>query len=225
MAETLRYVAERNGVEDVGCVRARPVLPEIDGARGRIFEDAGALSLGRAERLVPPYIERYHRWGGVTAEGRTHVLDQALPYLTTENRAYLDDHLHKSGLRAVLCTEVAGDAVHLGVALFDEEQSPRCPVRARRVGARLERLVRPDVPAEPRRHRRVRGQPDPGAHPRGHGHRPPERQAPRQAAHPQARPGPRDPPHARQRRLQHRRDRRPVQCQQAHRVRLPAAHD
>jgi DNA-binding NarL/FixJ family response regulator len=104
----------------------------IGPTRGRIFEDAGALSLGRAERLVPSYIERYHRWDplaqlvarrGVTAAGRTHVLDQALPYLTTENRIYLDDHLHKSGLRAVLCTEVAGEAVHLGVALFDEEQS------------------------------------------------------------------------------------------------------
>jgi hypothetical protein len=31
MAETLRYVAERDGVEDVGCVRARPALPEVDG--------------------------------------------------------------------------------------------------------------------------------------------------------------------------------------------------
>src|ERR1017187_10978208 len=51
---------------------------------------------------------------------------------------------------------------------------------------------------------------DPPADPRGHGHRPPERQAPRQAAQAQARPGPRDRPHARPRRLQHRRDRRPV---------------
>jgi DNA-binding CsgD family transcriptional regulator len=103
----------------------------IGPTRGRIFEDAGALSLGRAERLVPSYIERYHRWDplaqlvarrGVTAAGRTHVLDQALPYLTAENRIFLDDHLHKSGLHAVLCTEVAGE-VHLGVALFGEEQS------------------------------------------------------------------------------------------------------
>lgn len=31
MAETLRFVAERNGVEDVGYVRARPALPEVDG--------------------------------------------------------------------------------------------------------------------------------------------------------------------------------------------------
>ena len=41
----------------------------------------------------------------------------------------------------------------------------------------------------------------------------------------QARPGPRDPPHARQRRLQRRRDRRPVQRQQAHRVPVPGTHD
>jgi resolvase-like protein len=66
--------------------------------------------------------------------------------------------------------------------------------------------------------------PHPPAHPRGHGHRPPERRAPRQAARPQGRPGPRDPPHARQRRLQHRRDRRPVQRQQANRVPVPGAH-
>jgi DNA-binding CsgD family transcriptional regulator len=103
----------------------------IGPTRGRIFEDADALSLGRAGRLVPSYVERYHRWdplaqlvarGGVTAAGRTHVLDQALSHLTAENRVFLDDHLHKGGLHAVLCTEVAGDAVHLGVALFAEEQ-------------------------------------------------------------------------------------------------------
>ena len=38
-------------------------------------------------------------------------------------------------------------------------------------------------------------------------------------------PGPRDPPHARQRRLQRRRDRRPVQRQQAHRVSVLGTHD
>src|ERR1039457_1278170 len=101
---------------------------------------------------------------------------------------------------------------------------PRRPLRARRLRVRLERPVRPDVPPDPRRDRRVRGQPHPAADPRGHGHRPPERLAPRQAAQAQARPGPRDPPHARPRRLQHRRDRRPVQRQQAHRLPVPGAH-
>lgn len=104
----------------------------IGPTRGRIFQDAGVLSLGRVGRIIPSYIEHYHRWDplaqlvaryGVTAAGRTLVLDQALPYLTDENRMFLDRHLYKDGFHAVLCTEGAGDAVHLGIALFDEQES------------------------------------------------------------------------------------------------------
>jgi DNA-binding CsgD family transcriptional regulator len=100
--------------------------------RSGIFHDAGALTLGRAARMVPSYIEHYHRWDplaqlaarrGVTATGCTLVLDQALPHLTADNRMFLDRHLYKGGFRAVLCTEGAGEAAHLGMALFDEQES------------------------------------------------------------------------------------------------------
>lgn len=100
--------------------------------RERIFQDPGATSLGRAEQLVPEYFEHYHRWDplaqllarcSVKAAGRTHVLDQTRPYLTGENRLFLDQHLYKGGLHAVLCTECAADTVHLGLALFDERES------------------------------------------------------------------------------------------------------
>ena len=102
--------------------------------RSSIFQDAtaGTLTLGRAGRLVSSYIEHYHRWDplaqlvarrGVPPAGRTLVLDQTLRYLTAENRMYLDQHLYRGGFHAVLCTEVAGDAVHIGVALFAEQES------------------------------------------------------------------------------------------------------
>ena len=119
--------------------------------RGRIFQDTDALGLGRVGRLVLPYIEHYHRWDplaqlvarcGVTAAGRTHVLDQTRPYLTDENQMYLERHLYKSGMHAVLCTEAAGEAVHLGLALFKEEEcafSPRDIAIMQRVGRLLTR--------------------------------------------------------------------------------------
>src|SRR5215472_5979012 len=100
--------------------------------RNLIFQDGGALTLGRPGRMVPSYIEHYHRWDplqqlvarrGVPPAGRTLVLDQTLPYLTAENRMFLDQHLYKGGFHAVLCTEVAGDAVHIGMCLFHEQES------------------------------------------------------------------------------------------------------
>jgi DNA-binding CsgD family transcriptional regulator len=100
--------------------------------RSRLFQDAGVLTLGRAAALVPSYMGHYHRWDplaqlvarlGVPPAGRTLVLDQTRPYLTAENRMYLDQHLYKGGFHAVLCTEGAGDAVHIGMVLFDEQES------------------------------------------------------------------------------------------------------
>jgi DNA-binding CsgD family transcriptional regulator len=100
--------------------------------RSRIFQDADVLTIGRAIRLVPSYIGHYHHWDplaqlvarlGVPPAGRTLILDQTRPYLTAENRMYLDQHLYKGGFHAVLCTEGAGDAVHIGMALFDEQES------------------------------------------------------------------------------------------------------
>jgi DNA-binding CsgD family transcriptional regulator len=103
----------------------------LGATRGRIFQDSGALTLGRPDRLVPAYIEHYHRWDplaqlvarrGVTAAGCTLVLDQTRPYLTAENQLYLDRHLYRNGLHAVLCTEGAAQSVHLGLAVFDERE-------------------------------------------------------------------------------------------------------
>ncbi|MBS2965155.1 hypothetical protein KGA66_19045 [Actinocrinis puniceicyclus] len=50
------------------------------------------------------------------------MLDETRPYLTDENRLYLEQYLYQSGFHSVLCTEGAGDAVHLGLALFDEQE-------------------------------------------------------------------------------------------------------
>jgi DNA-binding CsgD family transcriptional regulator len=119
--------------------------------RGRIFQDTNALCLGGAGRLVPQYVEHYHRWDplaqlvarhGVTATGRTLSLDQTRPYLTDENRLFLDQHLYKGGFHAVLCTEGAGNAIHLGLALFDERERAfgvRDIAVIRRVGRMLTR--------------------------------------------------------------------------------------
>jgi DNA-binding CsgD family transcriptional regulator len=100
--------------------------------RGRIFQDAGALTLGRAGRLVPSYLEHFHRFDplaqlvarrGVPATGRTLVLDQTRPYLNAENHMFLQRHLYQGGFHAVLCTEATADVVHLGLALFHEQES------------------------------------------------------------------------------------------------------
>jgi len=56
-------------------------------------------------------------------EGCTLVLTQTRCCLTAENRLYLDDHLYKGGLHAQLCTEGAGDAVHLALGVFGEQES------------------------------------------------------------------------------------------------------
>ena len=93
--------------------------------RGRIFGDPNAVSRGP---FLSAYLEHYHRWDpvpqlvarrGVTAAGCVVTLDQTRPYLTAENRLYLDRHLYRAGFHAVLATEVAGNGVHLGLALFD----------------------------------------------------------------------------------------------------------
>lgn len=121
----------------------------IGPTRDRIFHDAGVLTLGRASRLVRSYVEHYHRWDplaqlvarrGVPPGGRTLVLGQTLPYLTTENRMYLDQHLYRAGFHAVQCTEGAGDTVHLGMALFDEQENA-FGVRDMAIMHRLGRLL------------------------------------------------------------------------------------
>jgi DNA-binding NarL/FixJ family response regulator len=95
--------------------------------RGRMFGDKNSLSFGRVGSLLPAYIERYHRWDplpqlaaryGATA-ACTLTLEQTRPYLTAENRLYLEQFFYKGGLHAELATEVAGDAAHFGLALFD----------------------------------------------------------------------------------------------------------
>lgn len=97
-----------------------------------MFRDTDALSLGRAVRLVPSYIEHYHRWEPLaqliarcrpTAAGHAHVLDHTRPYLTDENRLFLDRHLYQGGLHAVLCTEGGGAAAYLALVVFDERES------------------------------------------------------------------------------------------------------
>ena len=134
----------------------------IGPTRGRIFQDTGALTLGRTGRMLPAYIEHYHRWDplaqlvarrGVSAAGRTLMLDETRPYLTEENRLYLDRHLYQGGFHAVLCTEGAGDAVHLGLALFDEQEGAfgaRDVAVMQRLGRQLTRqaelLARPAQP-------------------------------------------------------------------------------
>ena len=59
MAETLRYVAERNGIEDVVCVRARPALAEVDdgwrAALGARLAADGPNNQGRRERTGGPH--------------------------------------------------------------------------------------------------------------------------------------------------------------------------
>jgi len=96
-------------------------------------------------------------------------------------------------------------------------RSTRTPVAGRRPAAQTQSRAKPGHP-QAGLPRLLAGE---RAHPRGHGHRPAERQAPGQAAPAQARPGPRDPPHARQRQLQRCRDRRPVQREQAYCVPVP----
>jgi len=59
MAETLRYVAERNGIEDVVCVRARPALPTVDddwrAALGARLAADRPSNQGRRERAGGPH--------------------------------------------------------------------------------------------------------------------------------------------------------------------------
>jgi DNA-binding CsgD family transcriptional regulator len=103
----------------------------IGPTRGRLFQDPGALTLGRPGRMLPAYLEHYHRWDplaqlaarrGAGTAGCTLVLDQTRPYLTDENRMYLDRHLYTGGFHAMLCMEGAGDAVHIGLGLFGERE-------------------------------------------------------------------------------------------------------
>lgn len=100
--------------------------------RTRLFEHDGALGLGRVARMLPAYIEHGHRCDplaqlaarrGAGTAGCALVLDQTRPYLTDENRTYLDRYLYKSGLHAMLCVEGAGQAVHLGLGLCDEQEN------------------------------------------------------------------------------------------------------
>lgn len=121
----------------------------IGPTRDRLFQDAGVLTLGRVGRLMPSYVEHYHRWDplaqlvarrGVPPAGRTLVLGQTLQHLTAENRMYLDQHLYRGGFHAVQCTEGTGDTVHIGVALFDEQENA-FGVRDMAIMHRLGRLL------------------------------------------------------------------------------------
>jgi hypothetical protein len=59
----------------------------IGSTRGRIFEDAGALSLGRAERFVPSYIERYQD-PGCEGLGVTIAATPAIDYAVAPRSAH-----------------------------------------------------------------------------------------------------------------------------------------
>lgn len=99
--------------------------------RTRLFERGDALGLGRAARMLPAYIEHGHRSDplaqlaarrGADTAGCTLVLEQTRPYLTAENRTYLERYLYSGGLHAMLCMEGAGRGVHLGVGLCGEQE-------------------------------------------------------------------------------------------------------